>query len=407
MQSLLRPVELDPTLRPRLGQGEAELMLCSNVSISWVEGARTLEYKGCDLVLTSLRLIFIRSSQVSVSVGKSPPAFGLDLSLFSGHRKVSGLKSWFSSPKIMVHLRTEPQRQQPKELCLSFDSGQASERNGFSDRMLTAQENLARMREAAVQKERAEEEDRRVASSAAGIKRILRRQEARQQRAEQTLTDAFADLNSLMTNAQEVVRLAETYGDVLARDSENSQGEASEKFNCVLHELGMVSPVTKETAGTAYHTQLSRQLAGFMLDYWDKQASRDTAIRLQPLSILTDVYCMYNRARGTDLISPDDLLVACKLFPKLNLPLHLKEFPESGVLALEGQTFSESELAASVLRLMESRAGISALELSELTGTSLILCGELLVTLERSLHICRDAFSDGSQIRFYPNLFLA
>ena len=25
---------------------------------------------------------------------------------------------------------------------------------------------------------------------------------------------------------------------------------------------------------------------------------------------LTDVYCLYNRARGTDLISPDDLLQA-------------------------------------------------------------------------------------------------
>ena len=26
---------------------------------------------------------------------------------------------------------------------------------------------------------------------------------------------------------------------------------------------------------------------------------------------LVDLYCMYNRARGTDLISPDDLILAC------------------------------------------------------------------------------------------------
>ena len=26
---------------------------------------------------------------------------------------------------------------------------------------------------------------------------------------------------------------------------------------------------------------------------------------------LTDLYCLYNRARGTDLVSPDDLLKAC------------------------------------------------------------------------------------------------
>lgn len=27
---------------------------------------------------------------------------------------------------------------------------------------------------------------------------------------------------------------------------------------------------------------------------------------------LVDLYCMYNRARGTDLISPEDLLIACE-----------------------------------------------------------------------------------------------
>ena len=30
---------------------------------------------------------------------------------------------------------------------------------------------------------------------------------------------------------------------------------------------------------------------------------------------LVDLYCLYNRARGTDLISPDDLLISCE---KLN-----------------------------------------------------------------------------------------
>jgi hypothetical protein len=29
---------------------------------------------------------------------------------------------------------------------------------------------------------------------------------------------------------------------------------------------------------------------------------------------LTDVYCLFNRARGTNLISPDDILTAASLF---------------------------------------------------------------------------------------------
>jgi ESCRT-II complex subunit VPS36 len=32
---------------------------------------------------------------------------------------------------------------------------------------------------------------------------------------------------------------------------------------------------------------------------------------------LPDVYCLYNRARGVELISPDDLLHAIRLFPQV------------------------------------------------------------------------------------------
>jgi ESCRT-II complex subunit VPS36 len=34
---------------------------------------------------------------------------------------------------------------------------------------------------------------------------------------------------------------------------------------------------------------------------------------------LTDLYCLYNRARGTELVSPDDLLQAVRLMDSLHL----------------------------------------------------------------------------------------
>jgi ESCRT-II complex subunit VPS36 len=49
---------------------------------------------------------------------------------------------------------------------------------------------------------------------------------------------------------------------------------------------------------------------------------------------LLDVYCLYNRARGTDLISPEDIYIACTKFAQLGLRLALKEF-ESGVKVIE------------------------------------------------------------------------
>ncbi len=50
---------------------------------------------------------------------------------------------------------------------------------------------------------------------------------------------------------------------------------------------------------------------------------------------LVDLYCMYNRARGTDLISPEDLLIACeKLNTESNSKIILRTF-NSGVKVVQ------------------------------------------------------------------------
>lgn len=36
---------------------------------------------------------------------------------------------------------------------------------------------------------------------------------------------------------------------------------------------------------------------------------------------LPDVYCRVNRARGIELLSPEDLLNACQVLGRLNLPI--------------------------------------------------------------------------------------
>lgn len=51
--------------------------------------------------------------------------------------------------------------------------------------------------------------------------------------------------------------------------------------------------------GARYHIELSRQLADFLAT---------PLSRCGGLLSLPDVYCLFNRARGTELVSPDDLL---------------------------------------------------------------------------------------------------
>ena len=58
---------------------------------------------------------------------------------------------------------------------------------------------------------------------------------------------------------------------------------------------------------------------------------------------LPDVYCLFNRARGTELISPDDLLTAVKLLPSIGAQLTFRHFA-SGVLVVQSPVHSDDQV---------------------------------------------------------------
>ncbi|KAK4339482.1 hypothetical protein RND71_040944 [Anisodus tanguticus] len=94
-----------------------------------------------------------------------------------------------------------------------------------------------------------------------------------------------------------------------------------EEMQELLLSVGIVSPVTKESAGALYHQQLSRQLADF---------SKIPLERARGMINLIDIYCLFNQARGTEFISPDDLLRACSLWEKFDVPVMLRKFDSGG-----------------------------------------------------------------------------
>ncbi len=49
---------------------------------------------------------------------------------------------------------------------------------------------------------------------------------------------------------------------------------------------------------------------------------------------VVDIYCMYNRARGTDMISPEDLIIACEKMNSISQKVMLRTFA-SGVKVLQ------------------------------------------------------------------------
>ncbi|XP_021773399.1 vacuolar protein sorting-associated protein 36-like isoform X2 [Chenopodium quinoa] len=237
-----------------------------------------------------------------------------------------------------------------------------------------------------------------------GVAGILRKEQEMWESTDKTLQDAFQDLNALMSKAREMVKLAERMRQKLLAGSTSQSSNASdeemsskEDVQELLLSVGIISPVTKESAGALYHQQLSRQLADF---------ARVPLERAGGMINLIDVYCLFNRARGTELISPDDLLQACTLWEKLDVPIMLRKF-DSGVMVIQSKSQSDEEvfgrIRTLVLKTEALRVGISASDAAMTLEIAPAMAKEHLLAAESKGLLCRDTSPDG--FRFFVNLF--
>lgn len=266
-------------------------------------------------------------------------------------------------------------------------------------------------------------------ASDAGVAGILRRQERDSAAADRDLSEAFADLNALKEKASAMVSLASKLKAAVARSEGGADDKrATEDVHGWLLSLGIDSPVTKESAGALYHQQLSRQLADFLLvpPTGDKSSHGAPLTAAGGMLSLVDAWCIYNRARGTALVSPEDVRKACELWPKLGIPIVLRTF-SSGSLAVVSGDFDDDVVDAKLLVLMASddvesarstrpleeairlarRAGglrsVGVTEAARVLGTSLELAREHLLCAESRGWLCRD--DGGSGLRFSYNFF--
>ncbi|TKY68481.1 Vacuolar protein sorting-associated protein [Spatholobus suberectus] len=216
-----------------------------------------------------------------------------------------------------------------------------------------------------------------------GVSGILRKEQEMWESTDRSLQEAFQDLNALMSKAKEMVVLAEKMRLKLLSGS-NSQTNATndeemgskEEMQDWLLSVGIISPVTKESAGALYHQQLSCQLADFV---------KVPLERAGGIINLIDIYCLFNRARGTELISPDDLLQACSLWEKFDVPVVLRKF-DSGVMVIQTKSQSDKEVFAKIKMLVMKpdalRAGISASDAARTLGVAPAMAKEHLLSAE-------------------------
>uniref|UniRef100_H2LIT4 Vacuolar protein-sorting-associated protein 36 n=1 Tax=Oryzias latipes TaxID=8090 RepID=H2LIT4_ORYLA len=212
---------------------------------------------------------------------------------------------------------------------------------------------------------------------------------------ERKIEEKRKETDKNISEAKEMVELSKS----IANKIKEKQGDITEdetiRFKSYLLSMGIADPVTREThgSGTHYHMQLAKQLGDMLQAPLEERGG---------MMALTEVYCLVNRARGMELLSPEDLVNACKMFESLKLPLRLRVF-DSGVMVVQLQSHSEEEMIASALDNVSDKGSLTAEEFAKLLGLSVLLSKERLLLAEKMGHLCRDDSVEG--LRFYPNLF--
>ncbi|KAJ1831145.1 Vacuolar protein-sorting-associated protein 36, partial [Coemansia sp. RSA 2703] len=242
--------------------------------------------------------------------------------------------------------------------------------------------------------------------TAGGISTIVSAAHESSRARDVTLRSAFSDLDALTEKANEIVSMAEHIATQLnspaasklrgggSNSSDEDSAARADAFRQYLLDLGIDSPVTRDTAGAVFHDELARELCDYLENYVS-QSGGSVA--------LVDAYCLYNRAREFALVYPADFVQACGKFEALRLPLRLRTYP-SGLLALEDAAGAgDASVVERVAAYVRSFGPLMATDLAAFDDCPVTLAEERLWLCERSGELCRDESVEG--VRFYANVF--
>eukprot|EP01060_Flectonema_neradi_P033208 TRINITY_DN5501_c0_g1_i1.p1 TRINITY_DN5501_c0_g1~~TRINITY_DN5501_c0_g1_i1.p1 ORF type:complete len:207 (+),score=36.69 TRINITY_DN5501_c0_g1_i1:130-750(+) len=183
----------------------------------------------------------------------------------------------------------------------------------------------------------------------------------------------------------------------LAADPATGETAQEVQIHDWINDLGMSSFVSKESVGGGdYHKEMARQLLDFLQE----------PLKLQHgIMTLVDVYCIYNRARGTDLVSPSDLAAACQQLSKLpnsNIKTGTIGVAPKSVAIIRLDELAGHQKIESLLSSDDSFISISGL--ASKLKLSIHVASAILEDAEASGVICRDEQATEGVV-YYKNLF--
>lgn len=270
-----------------------------------------------------------------------------------------------------------------------------------------------------------------ASSAGVGVAAIVERNRLRHERNAELANQAFGnassesqsratrkeretDVENLMREAKELTNVIHKYVQTLEKNSRNESKDDDDKANddqeltSMLSHMGMITAMpSKQKSSSAYYDTLARQISDFL--------KQNKSFSIQKggngIMTLTDVYCLFNRARGANMISPEDLITAVEQMEKIGLGMKVREFDNgSGVSVLQETRFDDSvmvqKLREYIDRTKEGRnaVGLTAMEAGRILKISPLLAKEQLLSAEQNGLLCRDVTLEGT--RFFCNNFV-
>eukprot|EP00416_Gambierdiscus_australes_P036811 CAMPEP_0171110488 /NCGR_PEP_ID=MMETSP0766_2-20121228/71435_1 /TAXON_ID=439317 /ORGANISM="Gambierdiscus australes, Strain CAWD 149" /LENGTH=385 /DNA_ID=CAMNT_0011572363 /DNA_START=43 /DNA_END=1197 /DNA_ORIENTATION=+ len=223
-----------------------------------------------------------------------------------------------------------------------------------------------------------------------GLQRILGQRETRQQAVEETLDVALADLESLRQHAAQAVSAARQ----VSRGMTSQAGEDGTGVQQLLEDFGLLGP---DGAAVARGGHLKADVQADV-----ERVCKAALEKRGGLGMLLahDVFCLVNRARGTALVSAEEVMAALRRSAADGGPLRLRTLGSVSAIAVVLARSSDVELDAQLVRLAEA-APLSAFTLGSQLSLTAAEAQYLLRDAEARASLVRDDAPEG--VFYYPN----
>lgn len=222
-----------------------------------------------------------------------------------------------------------------------------------------------------------------------GLSGVTDRINANTKESRTAIETGFASLDGLRKQAEDLVSLANTF-------RAKERGEGVDELVGMMAEMGIVSPVTKASAGNigVYREQLSREIAGFL---------KQRIVEVGGVMTMTDAYCVTIRNRATtELVAPGDFRVACDAFNRLGLGI-VVVLLEGGITALAVDVSSDARAVKGVVEWVREHGCASAVDFMRWRNIPIQRAVKVLEASERAGGLVRDETGEGT--RFFANRF--